>query len=39
MVSRFVLADNDVIKELKTSGENVNTRSVLLGVFYTVGVV
>jgi hypothetical protein len=26
MASRFVAADNDIIEELKTSGENLNTR-------------
>jgi hypothetical protein len=26
MASRFVVADNDVIEELKTSSENLNTR-------------
>jgi hypothetical protein len=26
MASRFVVADNDVIEELKTSSENMNTR-------------
>ena len=26
MASRFVVADNDVIEELKTSSENSNTR-------------
>jgi hypothetical protein len=36
MASRFVVADNDVIEELKTSSENLNTRkstSLLVGVF------
>ena len=35
MASRFVVADNDVIEELKTSGENLNTRkstNLLVGV-------
>ena len=27
MASRFVVADNDVIEELKTSSENLNTRN------------
>jgi hypothetical protein len=36
MASRFVVADNDVIEELKTSSENLNTRkstNLLVGVF------
>jgi hypothetical protein len=36
MVSRFVVADNDVIEELKTSSENLNTRkstNLWVGVF------
>jgi predicted cation transporter len=36
MASRFVVADNDVIEELKTSSENMNTRkstNLLIGVF------
>jgi hypothetical protein len=36
MASRFFAADNDVIEELKTSGENLNTRkstNLLVGVF------
>jgi hypothetical protein len=39
MASRFVDADNDVIEELKTSSENLNTRKstnllpLLVGVF------
>jgi hypothetical protein len=36
MASRFVVADNDVLEELKTSSENLNTRkctSLLVGVF------
>ena len=36
MASRFLVADNDVIEELKTSSENLNTRkstSLLVGVF------
>jgi hypothetical protein len=36
MASRFVVADNDVIEELKTSSENLNTRkstNVLVEVF------
>ena len=36
MASRFVVTDNDVIEELKTSSENLNTRkstSLLVGVF------
>ena len=39
MASRFVVADNDVIEELKTSSENLNTRKstnllpLLVGVF------
>jgi hypothetical protein len=36
MASRFVVADNDVIEELKTSGENLNTTkstNLLVGVF------
>ena len=36
MASRFVVADNDVLEELKTSSENVNTRkstNLLVGVF------
>ena len=36
MASRFVVTDNDVIEELKTSRENLNTRkrtNVLVGVF------
>jgi hypothetical protein len=36
MAARFVLADNDVIEELKTSSENLNTRkstNLLVGVF------
>jgi hypothetical protein len=36
MASRFVVADNDVIEELKTSSENLNTRkstNFLVGVF------
>ena len=36
MASRFVVADNDVIEELKTSSENSNTRkstnSIWIGV-------
>jgi hypothetical protein len=35
MASRFVVADNDVIEELKISSENLNTRkstSLLVGV-------
>ena len=28
MASRFVVADNDVIEELKTSSENLNTRKL-----------
>ena len=36
MASRFVVADNDVIEDLKTSSENLNTRkstNSLVGVF------
>jgi hypothetical protein len=36
MASRFVVADNDVIEDLKTSSENLNTRkstNLLAGVF------
>ena len=36
MASRFVAADNDVIEEVKTSGENLNTKkstNLLVGVF------
>jgi hypothetical protein len=36
MASRFVVVDNDVIEELKTSSENLNTRkstNLLVGVF------
>jgi hypothetical protein len=36
MASRFVVADNDVIEEFKTSSENLNTRkstNLLVGVF------
>jgi hypothetical protein len=36
MASRFVVADNDVIEELKTSSENLNIRkskNLLVGVF------
>jgi hypothetical protein len=36
MASRFVVADNDVIEQLKTSSETSNTRkstNVLVGVF------
>jgi hypothetical protein len=36
MASRFVVADNDVIEELKTSRENLITRkstNLLVGVF------
>ena len=36
MASRFVVADNDVIEELKTSSENLNTRkstNVWVGIF------
>jgi hypothetical protein len=36
MASRFVVADNDVIEELKMSSQNLNTRkstSLLVGVF------
>jgi hypothetical protein len=36
MASRFVVADNDVIEELKTSRENLNTRkstNLLFGIF------
>ena len=36
MASRFVIADNDVIEELKTSSENLNTRkstNLLVGIF------
>ena len=36
MVSRFVVADNDVLEELKTSSENLNTRkstNLFVGVF------
>jgi hypothetical protein len=36
VASLFVVADNDVIEELKTSSENLNTRkstSLLVGVF------
>jgi hypothetical protein len=39
MASRFVVADNDVIEELKTSSENLNIRKstnllpLLVGVF------
>jgi hypothetical protein len=39
MASRFVVADNDIIEELKTSSENLNTRKstnllpLLVGVF------
>jgi hypothetical protein len=36
MASRFVVADNDVIEELKTFSENLNTRkstNLLVGVF------
>jgi hypothetical protein len=35
MASRFVVADNDVLKELKTSSEKLNTRkstNLLVGV-------
>ena len=41
MASRFVVADNDVIEELKTSSENLNIRKstnllpLLVGVFKT----
>jgi hypothetical protein len=38
MAFRFVVADNDVIEELKTSNENLNTRkstNLLVGVFKT----
>jgi hypothetical protein len=36
MASRFVVADNDFIEELKTSSENFNTRKstyLLVGLF------
>jgi hypothetical protein len=36
MASRFVVADNDFIEELKTSSENLNTRkstNLLVGLF------
>jgi hypothetical protein len=36
MASRCVVADNDVIEELKTSSENLNTRkstNLLVGIF------
>jgi hypothetical protein len=36
MASRFVVADNDILEELKTSSENLNTRkstNLLVGVF------
>jgi hypothetical protein len=36
MAYRFVVADNDVIEELKTSRENLNTRkctNLLFGIF------
>jgi hypothetical protein len=36
MASRFVVEDNDVIEELKSSSENLNTRkstNLLVGVF------
>ena len=36
MASRFVVADNDVLEELKTSSETLNTRkstNLLVGVF------
>jgi hypothetical protein len=36
MASRFVVGDNDVIEELKTSSENLNTRkstNVWVGIF------
>jgi hypothetical protein len=36
MASRFVVADNAVLEELKTSSENLNTRkstNLLVGVF------
>jgi hypothetical protein len=29
MASRFVVADNDVLEELKNSSENLNTRKVM----------
>ena len=35
MTSRFVVADNDVFEELKTSSENLNTRkstNLLVGI-------
>ena len=35
MASRFVVADNDVIEEFKTSSENLNTRkstNLLVGI-------
>jgi hypothetical protein len=36
VASRFVVAENDVIEELKTSSENLNTRkstNLLIGIF------
>jgi hypothetical protein len=36
MASRFVVADNDVLEEVETSSQNVNTRkrtNLLVGVF------